>query len=209
MVTLTTTNRDEKLLDGIIKHKYLRTDQAAELYFQSIKNPEQRKRKAATRLLSLYRKKLVQRFRFPGEPYIYTVSGTRYSPKILHYLAVTDSLIQLLPLLPPSSRVEYEIEYNMGKTITDFYVNWNNTFRAQQGEIFVEVELAGQQDVVEKIRKYEDLLFDRKNVLVLVICKHKRTIDRLRDDKFIMPVQAIDMRFIKEQFKLQEATASK
>lgn len=208
MVTLA-QNRDEKVLDGIIKHKYLRTDQAAELYFQSIRNPEQRKRKAATRLLSLYRKRLVQRFRFPGDPFIYTVSGTRYSPKILHYLAVTDSLIQLLPLLPSSSRVEYEIEYNLGKSIADLYLTWNNEFRGQTGELFVEVELAGQQDIVEKIRKYEDLLYDRKNVMVLVICKHKRTIDRLRGDKFIMPVQAVDMRYVREQFNLSEATSFK
>lgn len=203
------TNRDEKLLDGIIKHKYLRSDQAAELYFQTIKNSEQRKRKAATRLLSLYKKKLVQRFRFPGDPYIYTVSGTRYSPKILHYLSVTDSLIQLLPLLPSGTRVEYEIEYNIGKSIADLYISWKNDFRKQSGEIFAEVELSGQQDIVEKIRKYEDLLFDRENAQILVIGKHKRTIDRLKADKFIIPVQAIDIRYIKEQFKLSEAGSFK
>jgi hypothetical protein len=73
--------RDQKLLEGVIKHKYIMPEQAAELFFTSIKNPEYRTKKAAARLLKLYRYKLLNRFRVPGEPYIYTVTGTKYSTK--------------------------------------------------------------------------------------------------------------------------------
>lgn len=194
--------RDEKLLDGIVQHHYLRTDQAAELFFQSIKDPLQRRRKAAARLLTLYRRKQVQRFRFPGEPFIYTVSGTKYSPKILHYLAITDVLLEVLSIIPNQSRIEYEIEVRQGSSITDCIINYHNAFRGISGELHIEVELENSQDIVSRMEKYEDILEDRPNAQLLVVCKHRRTVDRLRNHDFDFPLQAIDIHYIKEQFTL-------
>ncbi len=199
--------RDEKLLEGIIKHKYLRTDQAAELFFKAIKDKRQRERKASTRLLKFHQAKMVNRFRFPGTPYIYTTSGTRYSPKILHYLTITDVLLELLPLFPASTRTEYEIELRQGEIITDLYLSYKNEFRGTFGELCIEVELDSSGSIFEKIAKYETLLEDKPGRLI-VVCKHRRTIDRIKAHEFDIPVQAIDLRYIREQFTL-EAIASK
>lgn len=194
--------RNEKLLDGIIHHKYLRTDQAAELFFKTIKNEKQRNRKASTELLKLYKAKMVQRFRFPGEPYIYTCSGTKYSPKIIHYLAISDVLLETLKMLPTGSRSEYEVELRQDNVITDLYLSWKNEFRKQSGELFIEVELENSQDVTTKIAKYEDILLDRPGSKLIIICKHKRTIDRIKAHDFDIPVQAIDIHYIRDQLQL-------
>lgn len=195
-------SRDQKLLDGIIKHKYLRTDQAAEIYFSNIKDPHQRRQKASTRLLRLYQKRLVQRFQFPGEPFIYTCSGTKYSPKIHHYMAINDVLIDLLSLVPNGSRLEYEIEHPLGENIiADLFMHYTNEFRGTQRNLCIEVELENTADIQAKITKYEEYYDDHQGIELIVICKHKRTIDRIKSRAYDLPVQAIDMRFIREQFK--------
>lgn len=194
--------RDEKLLEGIIEHKYLRADQAAELFFKNIKDPLQRKQKAATRLLSLFRKKQVQRFKYPGEPFIYTCSGTRHSPKILHYLTVTDVLLNILSILPSDAAATKRLEYRQGNCITDLYLR---AYRASQNlaqELYIEVELNATQDIKAKINKYEELLIDRQHSRLIIVCKHKRTIDHIKGNVFIIPVQAISLKNIREQFKL-------
>ncbi|NLC72391.1 MAG: hypothetical protein GX684_01255 [Ruminococcaceae bacterium] len=195
-------SRDQKLLDGIIKHKYLRTDQAAEIYFSNIKDKHQRRQKASTRLLRLYQKHLVQRFQFPGEPFIYTCSGTKYSPKIHHYMAINDVLIQFLSLVPNGSRLEYEIEHPLGENIiADLFMHYTNEFRGTQRNLCIEVELENTADIQAKITKYEEYADDHPDIELIVICKHKRTIDRIKSRAYDLPVQAIDMRFIREQFK--------
>lgn len=195
-------SRDQKLLDGIIKHKYLRTDQAAEIYFSNIKDPHQRRQKASTRLLRLYQRHLVQRFQFPGEPFIYTCSGTKYSPKIHHYMAINDVLIQFLSLVPNGSRLEYEIEHPLGENITaDINARYTNEFRGIRRNIYIEVELENTADIQAKITKYEEYADDHPDIELVVICKYKRTIDRIKSRGYDLPVQVIDMRFIREQFK--------
>lgn len=195
-------NRDQKLLDGIIKHKYLRTDQAAEIYFSNIKDPHQRRQKASTRLLRLYQKHLVQRFQFPGEPFIYTCSGTKYSPKIHHYMAINDVLIDLLSLVPNGGRFKHDIECPLGENIVaDIYVHYTNEFRGIKRNLCFEVELESTADIFSKITKYEEYADDHPDIELIVICKHKRTIDRIKSRAYDLPVQAIDMRFIREQFQ--------
>ena len=154
--------RDQKLLDGVMKHKYIIPEQAAELFFTTIKNKEYRDKKAAIRLLKLYQKKLVNRFRIPGDPFVYTVTGNKYSTKMIHYLAITDVLIQIIKLLPSSSVIEYEVEQDNGNVITDLYLSYRNDFRHESGQYFIEVELDSSRDILEKIPKYEDLISKEK-----------------------------------------------
>jgi len=197
-----TQSRDTKLLEGIEKHKYLRTDQAAELFFKDIKNKQQRARKAATRLLNLYKGKMVKRFRFPGTSFIYTTSGTRYSTKMIHYFSITDVLIEIFTKLPSQTHTDYEIEFRQENVITDLYLTYNNEFRKLSGELYIEVELENSTDILEKIAKYEILLADQDNTQLIIVCKHKRVLDRIKAHEFDIPVKAIDLRFIGEQFKL-------
>lgn len=194
-------SRDQKLLDGIIKHKYLRTDQAAEIYFSTIKDKHQRRQKASTRLLRLYQKHLVQRFQFPGEPFIYTCSGTKYSPKIHHYMAINDILVELLTLVPNGGRFKHDIECPLGESIVaDINVRYTNEFRRIKRNLCFEVELESTADIFNKIGKYEEYADDHPDIELIVICKHKRTIDRIKSRAYDLPVQAIDIRFISEQF---------
>ena len=194
-------SRDQKLLDGIIKHKYLRTDQAAEIYFPTIKDKHQRRQKASTRLLRLYQKHLVQRFQFPGEPFIYTCSGTKYSPKIHHYMAINDILVELLTLVPNGSRFKHDIEYRLGESIVaDVNVRYTNEFRGIKRNLCFEVELESTADIFNKIGKYEEYSDDNPGIELVIVCKYKRTIDRINSRSYDLPVQAIDIHHISEQF---------
>lgn len=189
--------RDQKLLDGVIKHKYLIPEQAAELFFTNIKNSEYRKKKAAARLLTLHRHKLINRFRVPGDPFIYTANGSKYSTKMVHFLAITDVLLEIRKLLPSSSSFDYEIEYRHHNVVTDLYISYSNGFRGESGEYFIEVELESSGDIMEKIQKYERILEKEK---LIIVCKHHRLVERIRSEDYYIPVQAIDLPYIKEQW---------
>jgi hypothetical protein len=189
--------RDQKLLDGIMKHKYLIPGQAGELFFTTIENDVYREKKAAARLLSLYRKKLINRFRVPGDPFIYTASGSRYSTKMIHYLAITDVLLEIKKLLPSSSALEYEVEYHHNNVIADLYICYSNHFRGESREYFIEVELESSGNIIDKIQKYERFIENEK---LIIVCKHHRVVERIRSEEYYIPVQAIDLQYIKEQW---------
>ncbi|MEN6349356.1 MAG: hypothetical protein ABFD08_08185 [Syntrophomonas sp.] len=190
--------RDMKILDGIELHRYMNTDQVAELYFQTIKDSGQRRKKAAARLLKLYQHKLVNRTRYPGEPYIYFVRGGKYSHKIQHYMTITDVLLQLKSLLPAGARLTYDIEVSQGDLITDLVLRFVNEFRKERSTYWIEVELESTGDIVEKVMKYEDL--EQEGTLV-VVYKHSRTASRLKQEQFALPVQLLPLGDIKAQFK--------
>lgn len=190
--------RDLKVLEGVEKHRYLRVDQAAELYFQTVRNPDQRRKKAAARLLVLHRAKLVQRTRYPGDPYIYYIQGNRYSHKLQHYLAITDVLLQIKDLAPASSKLDYDIEVTQGNIITDLVINYRNEFRQEKKTYYVEVELNSSGDILEKIRKYEELDFD--NSVLVIIHKHRRTVEKIQSNKYIIPVRCVDLARIADQW---------
>ena len=63
--------RDARVLLALERFRYLTTEQAGELYFQTIKDEGQRLRKASERLRKLYQRGLCYRMRVPNE-YIYT-----------------------------------------------------------------------------------------------------------------------------------------
>lgn len=192
--------RDLRLLEGIEKHRYLRADQAAELFFQSVRNIDQRRKKAAARLLVLHRAHLVQRTRYPGDPYIYFTKGNRYSHKLRHYLAITDVLLRIRALAPASSKIEYEIEASLGSgVITDLVIRYRNEFRKAQQTYYIETELDSSGDIIEKIQKYEEL--DLEDSTVVVIAKHRRTQEKLQGQRFIIPVRCIDLASIETSWQ--------
>lgn len=171
--------RDMKLLEGIEKHRYLRADHAAQLYFQStIKKPEQQQSKARERLLMLYRNKLVDRARYPNEPYIYFTKGSPRSHKMNHYLAITEVLIKIIKQLPASSKIEYDIEVQHGEVITDLVIYYKNNFRKEEFTLYVEVELDSSADIEQKIRAYEESITDG---VLIVVAKHPATIKRIKE----------------------------
>jgi len=187
--------RDQRVLEGIEKHRYLRADQVAELYFRTIKNSDQRKKKAAARLLVLYRSKLVQRTRYPGDPFIYFARGNKYSHKLQHYLTITDVLLQILDLIPASSKVEYEVEYSLGSgIIADLVIRYSNPFRQEKKTYYIEIELDSSGSIIEKLRKYEEI--EIEDSTVVVIAKHRYTIEKIQSTLFTVPIRAIDIRDI-------------
>ena len=197
--------RDMKVLEGIEKHKYLRTDQAAELYFQAIKDPVQRVSKARTRLLMLHRQKLLKRARFPGEHFIYFTHGNTRSHKMNHYITITDIFLQLKKNFPASSNIDYDIEVKHGDIITDLVIDYKNEFREEHARYYVEVELDSSGDVEAKIRAYEEVL-DQQDKLV-VVCKHHRTAAKIQANKYIIPVMVCTLDTIQE-LKLTESIDS-
>ena len=193
--------RDKRMLEGIEKHKYMSTNQIAEIYFTAIKKPEQRVNKARTRLAKMYAYKLLNRTRYPGEPYIYySHQGNNKSHKINHYLAITDVLIQILPQLPGSSRVDYDVEVKVADDIiTDLVISYHNEFRKESRTYYIEVELDSSGDIENKIRSYEDYLEDHDGRL-LVVCKKKRIADKIRSGRWAIPVKVLDLNAIREQW---------
>lgn len=156
------------------------------------------RKKAAARLLVLYRAKLIQRTRYPGDPYIYFVSGNRYSHKLQHYLTITDILLQIIKLAPAGSKIDYDIEVSQGDVITDLLIKYSNEFRKEKRTYCIEVELDSSGDIIEKIRKYEDL--DLEDSILVIICKHRRTIDKIQSSQYIIPVRCIDLAHITDQW---------
>lgn len=151
-------NRDVKVLDGLEKHRYLRSDQIAELYFQSIKDEGQRKKKVSERMKTMFKDGLVKRSRIGASPYIYYVEGSPYSHKMLHYLAIVDVWLEIKKHKQSGAAMYYEIEKNFGEVITDLYIEMNNQFTGEKKFYFVEVELNSSGRLEEKIKKYS-LLF--------------------------------------------------
>ena len=154
-------NRDLKVLDGIVRHKYLRSDQIADMFFMSIAKKEYRVKKADSRLKILFDSGLVQRMRFRGEPYIYHHNGSAYSHKITHYLTIAEVWLILKELCPTGTVLHYEAEKNFDGLITDLYIESNNEFRKERKQYFIEIELESNGDIENKINKYS-YLFKRR-----------------------------------------------
>ena len=155
-------SRDMKILDGLEKFKYMRSDQIAEIYFTTIKKRDHRIKKTSERMKRLHAMEFVKRMRFPGEPYIYTIGGTAYNNKILHYLAVVDVYIALNKLKPSGSVLYFEPEIKFEDVICDLWVEHKNGFNNKHKEYFVEVELNSSGDISEKVQKYTRLFRHRE-----------------------------------------------
>lgn len=196
-------SRDVKVLEGIERHKYIRSDQVAELYFQAIRNPAQRKMKANARLRKLYERKMCQRMRFPGEPYIYCVNGSRYSTKLQHYLAIVDVLISILYTIPDYIKVSYDVEKNIeDEVITDLYLTTQNSFTRETKDYYIEVQLNSSEDITEKLRKYE-VLFDACEVsgTLVIVSPSQSTLDKVKRYHGAIRAVCINLNRVREEWK--------
>lgn len=189
--------RDKRLLEGIEMHHYMSSDQAAEMYFQAIKDPKQRKAKASARLLKLYKNRLVNRARYPGDPYVYFIQGGKYSHKMNHYLAITDVFLQVRDCFPAGSHISYEIEYQQGAVTTDLFIKYSNEFRGEKQNYWFEVELDSSGDIIEKVKRYEMLETEGK---LFIVYKHPRTASKLSVERFYIPVECIPIDEVKTRF---------
>lgn len=185
--------RDRKLLEGIEKHRYLRSDQAAELYFPTIKHPKQKQNKARERLLLLYKNKLVNRARYPNEPYIYFTQGTSRSHKMEHYLTITDVLLKLQKQFPAGSHIKYEIEVKKEDVVTDLLIHYKNEFRREKYIFYIEVELNSSANIENKIKAYEDIIEDPEKEILLIACRNKNIIEKIKGIKTHLKVIATDL----------------
>jgi|GEM_PF-2771338 len=177
-------NRDMRVLEGIEKFRYLNTPQIAELYFQAVKNPEQRIKKTCERMKRMYDRGYVQRFRFPSEPYIFTVKGNKFSHHIQHYMMITNCWIALQKMRPSGSRLSCEIEVKQDNVITDLLIEYKNGFRKENKLYWIEVENESNGDILEKVNAYEALAWKRQaegllEGQLLVVYKKNTTVRRL------------------------------
>lgn len=198
-------NRDMKVLQGIEKHKYLRSDQIADMYFTTIKSRDHRIKKTAERLKKLYDKGLVQRMRFPSEPYIYHVNGSTFTHKLMHYLTIADVWLTLQEIKPAGSVLRYEVEKDFGNVITDLYIEFSNEFRGERKQMFIEIELDSSGDILDKLNKYAFLFRTRKrdNIsgdVLYVLHKKKAIGDKLEGYAGNIDLKVLDIREIKSKW---------
>jgi len=126
----------------------------------------------------------VQRFRFPSEPFIYTIAGNKYSTKINHYLAIVDVWRTLREIKPSGGNLCCEVERKEENIITDLYVEYTNHFTEIKKEYYIEIELDSTGDIRQKIENYEGLFWLRKakgNVegKLCIVYKNRRTLSKI------------------------------
>ena len=194
-------NRDQQILEAIYKHRYLRTDHIAEMFFKTIKNKEYRQKKAAARLRALHKQKLLNRAKFPSEPYIHYIGASKFSAKMMHYLAINDVYVAATKNLPSGTVVlDYKIEYAQDNIQTDLYFLTENKFTDTTKRYYIEVELDSSASIENKIMSYEEFLMDmenenKENAHLIIVYKNKRS---LSDKQFDIPVHFINLRNIEE-----------
>lgn len=191
-------SRDERILVGLDKFRYMRSDQIADIYFQSVKNPESKLKKTSERMRKMHEKGYVQRFRFPSEPFIYTIAGNKYSTKINHYLAIVDVWRKLVSLKPYGGSIYCLVERKEENVITDLYVEYTNNLANIKKEYFIEVELDSAGDVLEKVQNYEALFWSRRikgkpEGCLYILYKHKRTLGKLEAHKGEIEFKALHL----------------
>jgi hypothetical protein len=199
-------SRDEKILEGIERFRYLTTNQIAELYFPTIKKLDHRVKKTSQRMKRMYDRGYVQRFRFPSEPFIFTVRGNKFSNRIQHYLMIAQVWIVLNKIKPSGSVLNCEVEHNQGEVQTDLYVEYKNNFRQENKIYWIEVENESNADILEKCKKYESLVWRRRieNKVEgqLCIIYLKRSIQsKLESNNFDVPIKAMHFSELEEKWK--------
>ena len=97
--------------------------------------------------IALYDAKLINRMRFPGEPYIWFIKGSKYSTKMIHCLTIVDVLIEIFATRPQNLPLDNEIEYQQGNLITDLFLSLRNDFRGVTKKFFIEVHLNSSENI--------------------------------------------------------------
>jgi hypothetical protein len=198
-------SRDEKILAGLEKFNYMRSDQIADIYFQSVKEPESRLKKTSERMRKMHARGYVQRFRFPSEPFIYTIAGNKYNTKINHYLAVVDVWRTLRGLKPSGGNLYCEVERKEENIITDLFIEYTNHFTGIKKEYYIEVELDSKGDILEKLEKYEALFWLRKarkqpEGYLCIIYKNKRTWGKIEAYEGEIPINILHLSEVRDKW---------
>lgn len=189
-------NRDMQVLEGLEQFRYMTTPQIADLYFNGIKKQKLRNKKTSERMKRMYDRGYVQRFRFPSEPFIFTVKGNKFSPQIQHNLMRTEIWVQLQKLKPSGSVLSCEVEYPQGELITDLVVEYKNNFREAHKLFWFEIENRSGGDILEKVKKYEGLAWLRRVEKQMpgslyIIYNKKATARQINGNTFGLPVTTI------------------
>ncbi len=189
-------SRDNKILEGLDKFRYMNTQQIAELYFTTIKNPFQRQQKTSERMKKMFDRGYVTRFRFPSEPFIFTIKGNKYNTRIQHYMMMVDVWIYLQANRPSGGVISCEVEVRQDNIITDLIISYKNNFKNENKIYYIEVENESTGDIIEKIRKYESLIWQLKAegnpVGQLVVVYKKQSVKNKIDSKtFEIPIKTI------------------
>lgn len=193
-------DRDQRILKGLEKFKYMNTSQIAELYFSNtIKAPDQQLKKACERMKRMYDRGYVQRFRFPAEPFIFTIKGSKFSNRMQHYLMITECWLVLNRMRPAGGVLSCEVEIPQGENtvITDLLVEYKNGFRGENKLYWIEVENDSNGDIFEKLAGYEELQWVRKaegskEGQLVIICKKNATFQKAQSyTSQALPVRAI------------------
>jgi len=189
-------SRDSKILEGLNKFQYMNTPQIASLYFSNIKNPFQRKQKTSERMKKMYDRGYIQRFKFPSEPFIFTTKGNKYNTRIQHYMMMVDCWIALQQLRPSGGVLTCETEVKQDNLITDLIVRYKNNFTFKDNLYYLEIENESTGDIIEKVHKYESLIWslkaDNQQVGNLVIVYKKQSVkNKIEFTSFEIPVKTI------------------
>jgi len=191
-------SRDNKILEGLNKFQYMNTPQIATLYFTTIKDPFQRQQKTSERMKKMFDRGYVQRFKFPSEPFIFTTKGNKYNTRIQHYMMMVDVWISLQQLRPSGGNLTCEVEVKQDNIITDLIIHYKNNFINKDNLYYIEIENESTGDIIEKIRKYESLIWllkaDNKQIGNLVIVYKKQSIlNKIESEKFEIPIKVINI----------------
>lgn len=180
-------SRDLKVLEGLDTFRYMTTPQIAALHFTTIKRQDFRLKKTCERMKRMHDRGYVQRFRFPSEPYIWTVRGNKFNRQIQHYLMIVDCWIALTKLRPSGASLSCQVEIKQGDLQTDLIVDYTNNFRTppEKRLYWIEVENESTGDIVEKVNKYDVLAWEREAQSLpvgrlVVVYKNKRIYEALR-----------------------------
>jgi hypothetical protein len=199
-------SRDLKILQGIEDFRYMNTNQIAELYFTTIKKQDHKIKKTCERMKRMFDRGYVQRFRFPSEPYIFTIKGNKFSNRIQHSLMIVDTWITLKKLCPSGVVLNYEVEVKQDNLQTDLVVEYKNNFTNDKRLYWIEVENESNADILEKCKNYESLAWRRRiegeTDGQLCIIYLKRSIQsKLEGSKFDVPIKAIHFSELEEKWK--------
>lgn len=179
-------SRYNKILQGLEDFKYLTTPQIAELYFQTIKNPLQRKQKTTTVMKKLSTRGYINHSRFYPESYVYTLKGNKFTTHVDHYLLIANTWIIIRKLVPASSVLTYKVNTKQENVITDLLINYKNEFRRDNKIFYIEVENKSTADITDKIKQYESLNWMNKmnNNLIgklIIIYQSNNVPNKLKD----------------------------
>lgn len=109
---------------------------------------------------------------------------------------MVDCWICLQQLRPSGGILTCETEVKQEDLITDLVVHYKNNFTNKNNLYYLEVENESTGDIIEKIHKYESLIWslkaDNKQYGQLVIIYKKQSVqNKIETNKFEIPVKTI------------------